>query len=108
MRKEDKMKINSIYTELNGISLQGYLPGNTKYEDIISALGEPLTGDGYKVDAEWTIKFSDGLVATIYNYKTGKNYNGEDGLSVEDITDWHIGGSNKKVVDRVIELIRRN
>ncbi len=55
--------------------------------------------DEYKVDAEWHVSFVDhegehiGFV-TIYNYKTGKNYLGHDGLRVGDIKTWHIGSKN--------------
>ena len=76
---------------INGTCLQGYI--NTSYRDLVECFGEPhCDGDGYKVDAEWMLRFEDGTVATIYNWKDGKNYCGEDGLAVEDITEWHIGG----------------
>ena len=77
--------------------LQGYI--KTSYADLVACFGEPnCKGDGYKVDAEWMIKFSNGVYATIYNYKTGKNYCGEEGLDVADITDWHVGGMSQKSV----------
>jgi hypothetical protein len=37
-------------------------------------------------------------VATIYNWKNGKNYCGEMGEPVEKMTYWHIGGKNELVV----------
>lgn len=79
--------------DINMSCLQGYV--NTTYADLVACFGEPVASyDDYKCDAEWNIKFADGVVVTIYNYKDGKNYCGEDGLAVEDITDWHIGGHN--------------
>lgn len=62
------------------------------YDEIVALLGEPTSGgDGYKVDAEWNLEFEDGTIATLYNYKSGPNYN-QDGSDVRDIRDWHIGG----------------
>lgn len=87
---------NSI--NVNGTHLQGYV--DTSYERLVSLFGEPCTGWG-KTDAEWEILFDDGLVATIYNYKDGKNYCGSMGLELDEIRDWHIGGHDKVVVERV-------
>ena len=65
------------------------------YNELVDILGEPTLGDDYKCDAEWYIEFEDGVIITIYNYKNGKNYLGEEGLFKENITDWHIGGSKE-------------
>jgi hypothetical protein len=62
-------------------------------------------GDGYKVDAEWSIKFPDRKVATIYNWKDGKNYKGAQGLELEEITNWHIGGKDPIVAERIREIL---
>jgi len=89
---------------LNGTSLQGH--AHTTYSKLVDTFGLPHSdGDGYKVDAEWVLLFSDGTVATIYNYKDGKNYEGENGLAVEDITDWHIGGNDWKAGQRVMSAL---
>lgn len=94
----------SHWGEIDGTSLQGYM--DISYEELCKKLGKPnMEGDPYKVDAEWGIKFSDGTVATIYNYKTGRRYLGDEGLDVEDIRDWHIGGHNKSIVARVCKLL---
>jgi hypothetical protein len=80
----------------NGTSLQG--DTENTYAELVAKLGEPNTeGDGYKTDAEWVVLTTQGI-ATIYNYKTGKNYNGDEGQATKDITDWHIGGHDKFVV----------
>ncbi len=84
------------------VSLQGYIAA--EYDKLVEKLGEPTDGDGEKVDAEWLIQFDDKTFATIYNYKDGVNYLGTSGLRVSEITDWHIGGSNKTAADRVHEL----
>lgn len=62
------------------------------YATLKRFFGQPTGSDGYKSDAEWEIEFEDGKVATIYNWKDGKNYNGKDGLPKTKITNWHIGG----------------
>ncbi len=95
----------SHWGEIDGTSLQGYM--DISFDEIEEILGKPnMETDQYKVDAEWGIRFSDtGEVATIYNYKTGKNYLGNPGLDVKDIRDWHIGGHSKKIVARVCKLL---
>ena len=91
--------------EIDGTSLQGYM--DISYDDLVKKLGKPnMETDQYKVDAEWGIRFPDtGEVATIYNYKTGKNYDPQYGLDVKNIRDWHIGGHSKKIVARVCKLL---
>ena len=89
------------WSAVNGTSLKGYV--NTDYSTLVEVFGPPHSdGDGYKVDAEWCLQFSNGVVATIYNYKDGQNYCGEDGLLVEDITEWHIGGKSA-MAERTVE-----
>jgi len=77
------------------------------YRELVKKFGEPTTdGDGYKVDAEWILVFDDGEVATLYNYKDGVNYNGSrHGIPKTKIRDWHIGGREKVVIDRVVEIL---
>lgn len=76
---------------------------NLPFHKITSALGDPIRfnadeGDG-KVRIEWDIKFEDGEVATIYDWK---EYN----RAPEDVTDWHIGGHRFDVVQRVYDLLK--
>jgi hypothetical protein len=61
--------------------------------------------DDYKSDAEWAFEFEDGTIVTIYNYKDGFNYCGEDGTPLKYITDWHIGGYSEDAVTRVNETL---
>ena len=95
----------SHWGEIDGCSLQGYM--DISFDEIEEILGKPnMEGDPYKVDAEWGIRFKGtGEVATIYNYKTGRRYLGDEGLDVRDIRDWHIGGHSKKIVARVCKLL---
>ena len=85
------MKYTTQNVNINGTSLRGYI--TTDYDTLVKYLGEPNTGDEYKIDAEWDIEFDDGRIATVYNYKDGRNYCGAEGLPVDAITNWHIGGN---------------
>ena len=79
---------------------------NVSYATLKKVFGkEHSDGDGYKVDAEWMLQFSDGVVATIYNYKDGKNYCGRSGLAKSNITDWHVGGKSAKAVQNVERML---
>jgi hypothetical protein len=83
--------INDPSTPISGTCFQGYICAT--YSQLLDKFGSPGNSfDSYKTDAEWVIEFDDGTVATIYNWKDGKNYCGDSGLEVEDITEWHIGG----------------
>ncbi len=79
------------------------------YREIVAVFGKQnAKNDGYKTDAEWEINTPAGK-GTIYNYKDGKNYLGEKGCIIENITDWHIGGENKECAEYIInELKKRN
>lgn len=73
----------------SGTSLKGYLPADIPVERIAEVFG-PSDGPGDKTDFEWAIRFDDGLVATIYDYKGCR---------------WHVGGRDHQVVERVAELL---
>lgn len=88
---------------IDGTHLQGYITAN--YADLCSLFGAPTEADGLKVDAEWHVQFTDGVVATIYNWKDGPNYLGEHGTPVHLIKHWHIGSHNDEPVDRIKALI---
>ena len=76
------------------------------YADLVATLGEPIAADGYKVDAEWILEFPapHRVVATIYNYKTGRNYLGPTAPGIQDIRDWHIGGHGQRAMECVAAL----
>ena len=93
------------WSAVSGTSLKGSI--DCDYATLVEIFGpEHSDGDGYKVDAEWCLQFSNGVVATIYNYKDGKNYCGPSGLAKTQLTDWHIGGKSaiaQRTVDEYIE-----
>lgn len=81
---------------------------NCTYWQLLAAFGEPDEGDGYKTQAEWTVLTPAG-VATIYDWKQGKCYHSEDdGIPVEQITEWSIGGQNKGVVEWINKALAKN
>ena len=86
----------------DGTYLQGYLTAD--YNDLVEAFGKPNTSDGYKSDAGWDIKWEDGTVSTIYNWKNGNNYN-QDGTKTESIIEWNVGGKNKKALEYVLTYL---
>lgn len=96
-----------VAEQVNGTCLQGEI--NISFRDLCSIFGDPHNdGDGHKVDAEWILQFNtpDGpVIATIYNYKTGKSYNGRSGLATSRIRDWHIGGKTTEAVRLVRQAI---
>ena len=76
----------------NGTHLEGYV--STYYHELVEAFGEPTySSGGDKTTVEWIIEFDDGEVATIYDYKC---YETPFGLY-----NWHIGGFNNSVVERI-------
>ena len=91
---------NNVDTE--GTCLQGYV--DVTYERLVAKLGKPrryarVMCDGEnleKVQVEWAIKFEDGKVATIYDWK--------DHRKPEQIGRWHIGGRDKHVLANVLYL----
>ena len=91
-----------------GTFLQGHI--SLPFQQIVDTFGQPeITNDpGAKVDAMWKLTVlcnGHNERATIYNYKTGKNYQGEDGVDVVDIEQWNIGGDKHVVVDQLHKLL---
>ena len=91
---------------VGGTSLQGYIKAS--YEQLLQTFGapNPKLCDNYKTDVEWAFKFADGTIATLYNWKNGKNYLGDEGLELNDIYEWNVGGFNEKAVSKLLEKLR--
>lgn len=90
VRKEYIMK--NYENKRNGTSFRGYLLAS--YYDIVSLYSKPINCiNNGKIDAEWVFNTPYGT-ATIYNYKDGKAYLGDEGIDVTKICEWHIGGKN--------------
>jgi hypothetical protein len=84
------------YADFDMTSLQGYV--NTTYAKLVEVFGEPNLFEDSKVTCEWNIKFSDGTIASIYDYK-------ENETPLEQY-DWHVGGFNKYAVERVKQTLQ--
>lgn len=91
------MKIENIgiesTTAITGSSLSGYVEA-TRYE-LEEVFGEPTYADEdprEKVQTEWTLRIN-GVVATIYNWKTQGTPQG--------LYRWHIGGFGRGEVELV-------
>ena len=91
----------------DGTGLRGFI--KVDYDVLRQLFGTPTDGDAYKIDAQWVLRFEDGMVATIYNYKTGRNYAGSHGggTPTNCIVDWHIGGNDPEVVERIKDIIAK-
>jgi hypothetical protein len=93
---------NDNEIDASGTHLQGYILCH--YTDLVAAFGAHEPGSD-KTDAEWVIRFEDGLIGTIYNWKNGQNYNGRHGTPITAIRDWNIGGMKKEVVQRIHDAV---
>ena len=106
-------------SKANGTSLIDYI--KISYGELVALFGQPtIKTDGYKTDAEWHVSFHgpdsdwtgpEDAFVTIYNFKNGKNYCGANGLNVEQITEWNVGGkarANLYMLDAYIEQQRES
>jgi len=95
---------NDIDIDTSETHLQGYI--NTDYDTLVELFGEPFENDGeYKTDVEWEIKFEDGVISTIYNWKNGKNYLGNDGIDISEMSEFNVGGFEKKSLTNIEGLL---
>lgn len=88
---------------IEGTSLQGHIEAT--YLELVGLFGQAMPGDGFKVDAEWQIMFENGRVATIYNWKNGPAYMGEQGTPVTQINFWNVGGKHPSILDEVSRVL---
>jgi len=88
----------TINAKTSGTHLVGSI--ETTYKNLVKMLGEPMFGDGEKVQAEWVLEFDDGTIATIYDWK--------ESISVQRVTDWHIGGFNDEAAEHVQDLFQES
>jgi hypothetical protein len=108
------MIIQNGNTNIDGTHLQGYI--ECSYDDLVNTFGTPTIEGGMetKIEVEWELTFIESTrtddnheVVTIYNWKNGKRYCGEEeGLEVQDIKQWHIGGHRRYAVDLVHDAIK--
>lgn len=63
----------------------------TGFAELVTLFGAPIPSEYLddNVDAAWDIEFSDGTIATVYNWQNGpKNEN----VALNSIVNWNIGG----------------
>ena len=75
------------------------------FYDLVDIFGDPedVSSTG-KSDVQWSIEI-DGVVASIYNWKNGPAYTGDDSIEVERIHDWNIGGHTQSAVSLVLRKV---
>lgn len=98
----------TLTNEINGTGFIGAV--DASYKEICSLFGKPMRYEqSGKADVMWVVKFSDDTVASIYNWKDGRAYLGDEGLPVDKIKQWHVGGhvnSAQTLVQIAIDLKR--
>ena len=103
------MKLNfengNFDVEIVGSHGQGSI--DATYAELEHCFGKPKgSHDDHKCDVEWNIKFADGTIACIYNWKNGLNYCGvEKGLRLGQMTSFSVGGFNENAVKLVKAIV---
>ena len=92
------VKIND-FDSIHTISGTGYIRVST--DILINIFGHPEKSGSYKTDWIWRLTLDDNNVIEIYDWKIGKNYNGDDGLELEEINLWCTGSSGSNYEKRV-------
>jgi hypothetical protein len=75
------------------------------YDKLVALFGPPLPGDDYKVSAVWVLRWTDGAIATISDWKTAPSYCGDEGIPAPQQTFWSLGGNDACVSARVRALL---
>ncbi len=76
-----------------------------RYETLVRLFGEPGPGDAEKTDVWWDLSLPDGTRAAIHNWKDGKNYLGDEGHPVEEITGWTLKTEDAEASERVKKYV---
>lgn len=93
-----RIEVDTNYVgEMVGSGRVGTLPEGTKYEDIVKVFGEPYYKDSEdeRTKAEWAGNINNCRGFTIYDYKSG--------VSLEENTDWYIGGFSEGTANLINE-----
>ena len=83
------------YHDIVGTCYQGKI--ETSYNTLCEVFGEPEVLNDEKVQVQWAIKFADGTLATIYDWK--------DAYRTSEILEWHIGGHSEAAVYNVVDEV---
>jgi len=93
---------NDLDTTGTGSCLQGYVTATRS--SLIETFGMPTYTDdseSEKITTDWLIKFEDGTIANIYDWKRYE----EGPPALNEVYEWHIGGYTKDAVSRVQETL---
>ena len=88
---------NTDTVNIAGTSLSGYVEAT--YYELEQVFGAPtytLEDPDEKVQTEWTLRLN-GVVATVYNWKTRQTPQG--------LYRWHVGGFGRGEVEMVQQLV---
>lgn len=97
------MNFTTGNADINGTHLQGEFVSTRR--EIEAVFGKPNFEDGCgydKVTTEWDITFSDGTVATIYDWKRYEM----GAPTMDEYENWHIGGKVGRAVDLVLAALK--
>lgn len=87
---------------VNGTSLKGTI--DASFNELVETFGQPCLLEPpnpyEKVTTEWKLKFENGVVATIYDWK---NY-GYVAPRDKKVT-WHVGGFNSEALTQVKNIL---
>jgi len=86
---------NNDMSALCGTCLRGYVYAT--YDQLVEMFGQPRD-DIDKSSAHWAIRFDDGEVASIYDWKTQ--------VVPENMYRWHIGGHRDDMPWRIDEILK--
>ena len=93
---------NDTDIETDFSSLRGHI--QTTLANLIDVFGEPTRfGEGDKVTVQWEVRFDNGIVATIYDWKRYKL--GTPGLHESE--EYNIGGFDFDAVTLVREALQK-
>ena len=81
-------------------SFQGEI--RTRFETLVRVFGDPKEGDDDTVSAQWSLKFADGVIATIYSYDNDGRYH--DPITT---TKWNVDGGGGDEEETALKYVRR-
>lgn len=100
--KQMQAQMTSRTNKVDGTSLKGYV--TTTFNKLVAAFGEPcvhLAPSQYeKVTIEWKLRFTNGVIATIYDWK---GYGWQPTGDVE--YEWKIGSYSSQAVALVKDTL---
>jgi hypothetical protein len=88
-------------SEASGASLKGYIQASL--EQLYDAFDDAhffRPSSLEKVQIEWILKFEDGTIATIYDWKKGGKIPYSD-----EVVEWNIGGHSSEAVTLVRQAL---